>query len=622
MVGDELGRIGWGNNDLPTRIEQDRSRLRTIVDRPEAPALSCRLEKGKWTALPKGATVPRAEDSERGKTQWAVISDDSGKAASSLVQVMQGSNRIDEVKLLASVPGNTHFAYAFRKTPEGGVAIRYKVPTETEAQTLQTKTDKNGNPIPVKLTGLEVAWANVFEGKTGRTTIQDAGTLAFGEDYYPNWQTQSPDATNAFAQPTLVATVGGGVFLRPHGPSTLDTYFIDRSGKVSAGFKLAEPPSRGSAVLSGGILDNKPMSISLLGAYGFARYAQQNDEWDMISLGPGDEGPAGFDITQTLLTSSFNGSVYLTHSVVFKSGGRSYAEAFPVRADGPVLGERVALPTQTDMALVKFKPCTAADRSKSPRIVAPAEVGTQRPVVIETPDGNFQSALLSAAVVGYGTPQSPCASVVEAFPVPEPDAVTPMALESALVLYGDLEHSWFFRQGASEAGVVEAKQMRCKVDRTAPVPLHVSVAMQNGTALEGGFLRCMGELRRGCGRGAYLEPQERIFETITNLPSKVSILVHRHGVTQDRAGRRPRWVCRVRRRESLVRKAPLNRSFERVNRNALLVPFDRRALRIDHLDAHRGRCAQCPTIDSRMHSSLVGCSVGVWRRKIPAIAWC
>lgn len=483
LVGDELGRLGWGNSDPPTRIEQDRTRLRTSIDRPQAPPLVCRLEKGKWSPLPRGASVPRAEDADRGKTTWAVISDDPAKAATSLVQVAQGSNRIDESKLFSPVTGATRVAYALRKTPEGAVAIRYKVPTETEAQNLQMKTDKNGNPVTVKMAGVEVVWANVYEGKTGRATIADAGTLAFGDDYYPNWQ--NPEAL-PFAQPSLVSTTGGGVFLKPHNSSGTETFFIDRSGKVDATFKFSDVPGRGSPILSGAVLDNKPMSIAMLGTAGVAR-ANSSEDWEMINLGPSDEGPTGFEITQLLSPTSFNGSVYVTHAVAFKQGGRTYAEAFPLRGSGAVVGERIAMPTQTDLALAKFKPCSAADRSKSPRIVVPAEVGTQRPIVIESPDGTFQSALLTTAMVGYGTPQSPCAAVVEAFPVPDDTAIAPPPLESALVLFNDLEHSWFFRQGVAEAGVVEARQMRCKVDNNAPVPSFVSLAMLNGTFLEGGF---------------------------------------------------------------------------------------------------------------------------------------
>lgn len=68
------------------------------------------------------------------------------------------------------------------KKHRGGGRDSVKVPTKTEAQNLQMKTDK-GDPITVKMAGVEVVWANVYEGKTGRATIADAGTLAFGDDY-------------------------------------------------------------------------------------------------------------------------------------------------------------------------------------------------------------------------------------------------------------------------------------------------------------------------------------------------------------------------------------------------------------------------------------------------------
>lgn len=84
----------------------------------------CRLEKGKWSPLPRGASVPRAEDADRGKTTWAVISDDPAKAATSLVQVAQGSNRIDESKLLYGGDGSNTRCIRASKSTEGAVAIR------------------------------------------------------------------------------------------------------------------------------------------------------------------------------------------------------------------------------------------------------------------------------------------------------------------------------------------------------------------------------------------------------------------------------------------------------------------------------------------------------------------
>lgn len=116
------------------------------------------------------------------------------------------------------------------------------------------------------------------------------------------------------------------------------------------------------------------------------------------------------------------------------------------------------MPTQTDLALAKFKPCSAADRSKSPRIVVPAEVGTQRPIVIESPDGTFQSALLTTAMVGYGSPQSPCAAVVERSPVPDDTAIAPPPLESALVLFNDLAR-------AGSSGKASQKRASSRRDR-------------------------------------------------------------------------------------------------------------------------------------------------------------
>lgn len=128
-----------------------------------------------------------------------------------------------------------------------------------------------------------------------------------------------------------MSTTGGGVFLKPHNSSGTGIQLINRSGKVDATFKFSDVPGRGSPILSGAVLDNKPMTIAMLGTAGVAR-ANSSEElfWEMIDLGPSDEGPTGFEITQLLSPTSFNGSVYVTHSVAFKQGGQHVCRSVPV----------------------------------------------------------------------------------------------------------------------------------------------------------------------------------------------------------------------------------------------------------------------------------------------------
>jgi hypothetical protein len=195
-----------------------------------------------------------------------------------------------------------------------------------------------------------------------------------------------------------------------------------------------------------------------------------SDETEIMSLFPPPN--QGFDITSGAAFSYLGSAPMLVHFTTERSG-LVRAGLFPFRADGAVLGPRTPAPTQGAL-VARYRGCSSQDRSTTTRVVAPAEPGSRRGVLIEGPDGSRFAALASAEAVLYGTADSPCGGAIEAVSV-EDVSNRGDEIDRALISLSDLERSWFFRAVGDR---VEARAMVCRITPGATLPPAVQRAVE------------------------------------------------------------------------------------------------------------------------------------------------
>jgi hypothetical protein len=335
---------------------------------------------------------------------------------------------------------------------EGGVALRLNLPPPSA-----------GNAERVG----ELAWENLFEGKTYRVTVRDQALLR------PIRLRGRGAGVASRAAPDLLSVSAGGVFIVPQEVER-KLFFVDARGRVERTFLPALPSKtldgdELEASLEAVRLDGRSAALGIVDPWAILRSTAPTKTWDALSLGRPEPSPSG---TSALVRLVYQGaSPRLALFVYPPSPQPSTAQAFALHAEGPPLGEAASAPTQG--ALVhNYRPCTPADRAQSTRIVAPAEIGTRRGVLVESPDGSPLGALASSAMVLYGSATSPCAAALEAAPMPAagPGRAPEGPREGALVFLSDLEHGWFFRTGVSDERPLEARPMRCRFNPGAALP--------------------------------------------------------------------------------------------------------------------------------------------------------
>ena len=173
-----------------------------------------------------------------------------------------------------------------------------------------------------------------------------------------------------------------------------------------------------------------------------------------------------------------NGEPALYH--VYRPGadGADVATVHTFKASGPVVDAGTAAPTQRDAAFT-LRPCTDADRTGTHRIVSRTSRPSVRGIVVEAPDGGFFAGAVSEDMILYGTPSSPCVTVIDGSTVAEDDSG--VASDRLLIMMNDLDHSWFFRR--SERAPVEARSMKCRVNPKESLPKAVEDALARTRAV-------------------------------------------------------------------------------------------------------------------------------------------
>jgi hypothetical protein len=203
--------------------------------------------------------------------------------------------------------------------------------------------------------------------------------------------------------------------------------------------------------------------------------------FDAIALGLSD--PKSFGRSEQV-DIAYVGDAAGLHLQVNDEGRKgSSGLVFPFRADGPLLEAPTAVPTQLDLPATP-RPCTAGDRTSSPRVVAPMQPGTRHPVIVTDPVEPLRVFLTDDAVL-HGTPESPCAAAYEATLVSSEGVAPAAAVEQGIVFTDPADRSWLFRSGkaASELTLaLEYRAMTCRFDPATEVP--VEVFREKGTLIE------------------------------------------------------------------------------------------------------------------------------------------
>jgi hypothetical protein len=173
----------------------------------------------------------------------------------------------------------------------------------------------------------------------------------------------------------------------------------------------------------------------------------------------------------------------------------AWAHFVGFRADG-TFAPPEPVPTLLDLG-DRPKPCSAADRAGTPRVVMPFWVGSgdvlfpgmRHPVLVHEPRPKTAVGvdeplvLLTSSAVVHGTPAAPCVAAWEA----EGVARAPVSA----IIPGDPARSWLFRVSGeapraaagkrAEAGgpAIEYRPMACRLDASARIP--ESVWNERGT---------------------------------------------------------------------------------------------------------------------------------------------
>jgi hypothetical protein len=388
-----------------------------------------------------------------------------------MVQALTGG-KIEETPMLPPVKDGATMALGMTDNQvEGAAAVRFPLNEQRR---------------------FEVVWANLFEGKVSRAVVDDAVALRTGGNYEPRGI-----GLAASAKWRLLSITAGGIFFAPVSASDAPLYFLDHRGRAERSNYPGFPQKTldGSSLFAAADavrVDGKTVPVANVhpdaerregaltaDAVGLVRARPQGASFvfDSLALAPSSTSPFG-----VTADTSF---AYIGDAPLFVV--RSFSEAlgvtsvdlFPFRADGPVVGARSSAPTQADAA-AKPRACTAADRTKTARVVVPWEPGTRRGIVVEAPDGTRFSALASNAMVLYGTPESPCIAAIDGVPVREEDgAPAGDEADRVLVYPGDMEHGWFFRAGV-DGNTIETRPMRCRVDPNVSLPPALERVIESG----------------------------------------------------------------------------------------------------------------------------------------------
>jgi hypothetical protein len=450
-IGNDLSRLGWGgqNEDdswLQPAIAQ--APVDYSVPRLKTP-IACTLDSSPWQALDGVTEFPTAFQAAIGKSAWFASGFDGARAGAWVYVASANKARVDKEMLLSPSERGRSYALEVSDQVEGVAALRYQTP------------DTNGSG---RLTGVEIAWLNLFEGRTRRASLADGGAYAPGDF------SRAPRGGQD-ADPALFSIAEGGLYLRiHHAPAdNQPTLFFDGQ-KVQAVPPVAWPTLaiRGTHSEMAHV-EGEHVPLLLVGRGSAVVRAQLKDgKQELEAFANGALDPARFGLTQSsniAYAGSRAGQVIETFD---SATARAEAQLFLFRARGAVLERPIPVPTQLSIS-DRVERCAASVEASTPRVVAAPYPGTRHPVIVSD-GGDAPQAFLTGYAVMHGTPGAPCVSAFDAEPV-APDGV---AVPSTRVIlpFGDLARAYVFRASSQQGPMprVEYHLMSCKLDPSAEVP--------------------------------------------------------------------------------------------------------------------------------------------------------
>jgi hypothetical protein len=452
VIGHELSRIGWGgqgDEELGSLTPSDVTPKEALERRVQTP-LECVLSPAPFKPLPGVRELPQADAAAIGKAAWFAPAQNLATASASVFRGVSGpKSRVESSPLLPPVAKGEAYAFTLVSQIEGAAAIRYLLPSGGER----------------RITGVELAWQNLFENRVTEARLRDAGV-------YLNGDVAHVAGRYYAAQTDLISIAEGGLYVRVHATpkDQQTTYFVD-------GTSVAELPpipwpesARAQGRMEMAHVGNQHLGLLLFGnGAAVVRASRRGAGWTFDAGVTGLANPGAFRLLQDRSITYLDGKAALAVELDDVTGRGGTAQVFGLRAEGDVLETPVLVPTQSDLGRDP-EPCGAAERSSSARIVASFLPGTRHPVLISDAV-DAPRAMVTGAAVLHGTPARPCVAAFDAEPVVA-DAGSAQP-ESALVLLDDLEHAWLFRINrgiGGEGEQVEYRNMSCRFSPTAEVP--------------------------------------------------------------------------------------------------------------------------------------------------------
>jgi hypothetical protein len=453
-LGAELSRVGWqgqGDDDLGV-LAPALGKQRTLFDRKVRKPIACSFGETGWVSVPGLDQPPNANQASIGKVSWFSLVRDASSASARVVSTQRGGKgRIETTALLAPVTNPGAYAFYASTQVEGAAAIRYRAP------------ETSGNAA---LTGVEVAWENFLEGKSGRGKIPNAGPYAPGDYSRSSVGGQS-------ANVDLLSVAQGGVYLRAHSRNRSDqpTYFLDGRGVTA----LA-PISWGKSSLAARVskvvrVDGQHVFMRLLEDGAVVQTAKA-PAGEVNSFTTGLPKPGEFGMTQSRDLAYVNGKPGL-HLMTFDMDGDAHtALLFPFSVSGAAVAPPIRVPMLLDTADPPRR-CNAVTRKDSTRLVVPFQGGTRHPIVI-TDAVEPMRVLLSARAVMHGSVKDACVAAFDAEGITLDPSDSAPRFDRALVILDDSEPSWLFKRNtATSPNTYEARAMTCRFDPNTDVPLEV-----------------------------------------------------------------------------------------------------------------------------------------------------
>ncbi len=450
-IGTDISRLGWGGQGEDDAWMQPALASAPVdysVPRLKTP-IACTLDSSAWQGLEGVSEFPTAFQAAIGKAAWFASGMDAARASAwAFVASTGGKPRVEREMLLTPSERGRAYAVSVSDQVEGVAALRYLVP------------DGSGS---THLTGTELGWVNLFEGRTRRVSVGDGGAYAPG-DFARGARGQQE------ADPALLSIAEGGIYLRiHHAPAdNQPTLFFDgqRVDSIPAVTWPAGAVRGTHSEMAHVAGDHVPLLLVGRGS-GVVRASFHDGKYELEAFANGALDPARFGLTQSsnIAYSGLRaGQVIETFD---SASARADAKLFLFRARGDVLEAPIDVPTQLSIP-EKVERCSASVETSTPRIVAAPYPGTRHPVIISD-GGDAPQTFLTSYAVMHGTPTTPCVSTFDGEPVAADGVAVPTT--RVLLPLGDLGHSYLFRATVQGTDMrLEYHPISCKLDPAAEVP--------------------------------------------------------------------------------------------------------------------------------------------------------